>query len=373
MERRGFRLFRLGGIEVDVDPSWLLVFALVVWGVSGGYLPRRYPGQSPASYLGAGTATALLAFASVLVHEYCHCLAARSVGIRVRRITLFLFGGVSHMPDEAPTPAAELRIALAGPLSSLALSAAFGAATLAWGRPGSLLAAVLGYLAAINLTLAIFNLVPGFPLDGGRVLRALVWWRTGSLTRATQVAAAAGKGFSVLLMVLGGLQILAGSLVGGLWLILIGLFLRNMAEGGYRDTLLRRALEGVRVRDVMVEDPITVAPELSVDGLVREYILHRGHKGFPVVQGDQVLGLVGLMQARSVREEDRASTRVSDVMIPVEDDLCISPDAPLSLALQAMDRTGADRLLVLRAGRLLGLITRSGVLRFVELRRLLTS
>lgn len=228
----------------------------------------------------------------------------------------------------------------------------------------------LGYLAAINLTLAVFDLVPGFPLDGGRVLRAIVWWKTGSVVRATRVAAA-GKGFALLLMLLGGLQVLAGNLVGGLWLLLIGLFLRSTAEGGYRDTVMRQALEGVRVRDVMVEKVVSVAPDLTVDRLVGDYILHLGYKGFPVVQGDAVLGLVGLTQARSVREEDRSATTVAEVMVPVENDLRIAPDATLSQALEAMERTGSERLLVTRAGRLAGLITRSGLLRFVELRRLL--
>lgn len=356
-----------------MDPSWLVVFALVVWGVSGGYLPREHPGRSGATYLGAGFVTAIFFFASVLFHEFCHCLAARAGGIEVRRITLFLFGGVSHLSAEADSPSLEFRVAVVGPLSSLALALLFWGAGAVWPWTGSLVEVVLGYLATINLILAVFNLVPGFPLDGGRVLRAAVWWKTGSLSRATRVAADAGKAFAVFLMIVGGLQILAGNLVGGLWLLLIGLFLRSMAEGGYRETMLRQALEGVRVRDVMVEHVVTVEPGLSVDRLVRDYILHLGYKGFPVVRGTEVVGLVGLVQARSVREDERAETTVGDIMVPVEDDVQIHPDASLAEALRVLTRTGDGRLLVLERGRLVGLLTKSGLARFVELRRVLES
>jgi len=371
MDRKGFRLFRLAGIDVTIDASWLIVFALVAWGISGGYLPRRYPGQPSSVYLAAGVITALLFFASVLAHEFCHSLVARAAGMNVERITLFLFGGVSQISEEAADPATEFRVAVVGPLCSLALAGVFWLLHRLWGAPESMVAVVLGYLGWINVALGLFNLVPGFPLDGGRVLRAVVWWRTGSFTRATRVAAQAGKAFATLLMALGGLQMLTGNLMGGLWFLLIRGFLRGTAEGGYRQTLMRKALEGVRVGEVMVENVVCVAPDLPLDQLVRDHILHHGYKGFPVVEEGRVVGLVTLNGVKQIREEERPTTPVREVMEAAEDTIRISPQASLADALRAMAASGSGRLLVLRGDKLVGLITKSGLLRFVEIKRIL--
>jgi Zn-dependent protease/CBS domain-containing protein len=371
LDRRGFRLFRLAGIDVTIDASWLIVFALVAWGVSGGYLPSRYPGQSPAVYLAAGLVTAVLFFASVLAHEFCHSLVARAAGMEVKGITLFLFGGVSQIAEESGDPGTEFRVAVVGPLCSVVLAGVFWALHRLWAAPESVAGVVLGYLGWINLALGVFNLVPGFPLDGGRVLRAVVWWRTGSFTRATRVAANAGKGFAVLLMALGGWQMLTGNLVGGLWFLLIGGFLRSTAEAGYRETLMRKALEGVRVGEVMVEDVLCVTPDLPLDQLIRDYVLHHGYKGYPVVEAGRVVGIVTLEGVRQIREAERATTAVRDVMAPVADSLRISPEASLADALRTMTATGSSRVLVLQGEKLAGLVTKSGLVRFVEIKRIL--
>ncbi|MBM4286420.1 MAG: site-2 protease family protein, partial [Deltaproteobacteria bacterium] len=227
---QGLTLFRLAGIRVALDFSWFIVFALVLLALSAGYFPRNYPGYDQTAYWLAGLVATLLFFASVVAHEISHSLMAIRSGIHIPEITLFIFGGVARLSEEPKDPKTELKIAVVGPLCSFALAALFWTLRVFLGGwLPDLFIAVLRYLAFINVALGIFNLVPGFPLDGGRILRALWWWRTGSLTRATKVAADLGKGFAVALMVLGALQIFAGALINGVWFLFIGLFLRGMS------------------------------------------------------------------------------------------------------------------------------------------------
>src|SRR5919198_2982046 len=250
----GLRLMHIAGIQITIDPSWFLIFLLIVFSLSAGYFPRAFPGQHVSAYWGAGVLATLLFFASILVHELAHALMAQRAGIHIPEITLFIFGGVARLSEEAEDPKTELTIAIVGPLTSFALALLF------WGlnrvlapAPPSFAHASLTYLAWINMAVGIFNLIPGFPLDGGRVLRAFLWYRSGSLTRATRTASQVGKGFAMILMLLGALQIFTGSLLGGLWLIFIGMFLRGTAEGGYQEVVLRQALADVAVHEVMTE------------------------------------------------------------------------------------------------------------------------
>lgn len=257
--RGGLSLFRVAGIQVRVDPSWLLIFGLILWSLSAGYFPRAYPDSDTAGYWTAGLLSTLLFFASLLVHELSHSIMARRAGLEVPSITLFLFGGASEMTSEPDDPATEFRIAIVGPLASFALAALFWlvGSVVPAGLP-ALFGAVLEYLAWINLALGVFNLLPGLPLDGGRVVRAIVWWRTGSIETGSRVASRAGQGLGLGLMVLGGLQIFGGALVGGIWLILIGLFVRGLAASSHRGLRVRQALEGLHVADVMVSEVETV-------------------------------------------------------------------------------------------------------------------
>jgi CBS domain-containing protein len=231
--------------------------------------------------------------------------------------------------------------------------------------------AVVRYLAWINAALGVFNLLPGYPLDGGRVLRAVVWRVTGSLRRATRVASDAGKGLALGLMLLGGLQIFGGALVGGLWMILIGMFLRSLAEAGYQNLVIVQALEDVRVEEVAVSDPVTVGPDLPIGGLVDDYLLEHGYRGYPVVEGGRVLGLVSIEDLRGLPPDKRAATTVRERMHPLDDDLRVAPDAPLREALRRLGRAPGGRLLVMRGDALVGLLTKGGLARFVEIRRLL--
>jgi Zn-dependent protease len=370
--RSGISLFKIAGIGISLDYSWFIIFALVIWSLSAGYFPRTFPGQTSQAYWTAGFIATFLFFASVLFHELAHSLMAIRSGIKIPEITLFLFGGVSHLAEEPRDPQTELKVAIVGPLSSFLLALLF------WGIKQSLMAdeasmaaAILDYLAWINFALGLFNLIPGFPLDGGRILRAVRWWQTGSLTQATKIASDIGKGFALALMILGGLQIFAGFLIGGLWLIFIGIFLKGIAEGGYQQVVIRQSLEGVATARVMVHEVVSVPPELPVSQLIADYFLHYGYKGFPVLEGSKVVGIVSLNDVKEVPEEEQRTRNVGQVMTPMDDRFAISPDISLAEALKKMAQFEVSRLLVMRDGQMIGMITKTGLLRFLEIKRVL--
>ncbi len=368
----GITLFKVAGIRISLDISWFAIFALVLLALSAGYFPRHFPGHEPQTYWIAGFVATLLFFASVLIHELSHSLVAIRSGLEIPEITLFIFGGVSRLAQEPKDPETELKIAVVGPLSSFALAVFFWMLKAGLrGLEPSLMVAVFGYLAWINLALGIFNLMPGFPLDGGRIFRALWWRRTGSLTRATKIASDMGKGFAVALMFLGGLQIFAGALISGLWLVFIGMFLRSMSVQGYEEVVIRKALEGVRVEEVMVREVVTVPPDLPVADLIHDYFLQYAFRGFPVVADGRVLGVVSLTAVKDVPREAQQSVRVQDIMMPRSDAILIAADASLAEALVKMSREGQERLLVTSQDRLLGMVTKTGLLRFVQIKQVL--
>jgi Zn-dependent protease len=373
IRRGGLSLFQVAGTEIWLDYSWLVVFALVLVSLSAGYFPQAVPDQTAAGYWLAGLVGTLLFFASILIHELSHAVMARLSGIPVPAITLFLFGGVSQMQEEANKPGTEFRIAVVGPLTSFVLAGLFfGIGRILPAGAPTLTSTVVQYLAFINAALGVFNLLPGFPLDGGRVLRAALWWRTGSLRRATRTAADAGKGLAVGLMILGGLQILlAGALVGGLWLVFIGMFLRGMAEAGYQNLILLQALEDATVADVATPNLVTVPPTLSIRELVDDYLLAHGHRAFPVVEGSRVRGLVSVSEVKGVPPEKRGEVTVRDCMIPLTDEIRVEPDLALTEAMKRLSRAPGRRLLVMRGDELVGMLTRSGLARFVEIRHVL--
>jgi Zn-dependent protease/predicted transcriptional regulator len=369
---RGIKLFRISGIQISIDFSWFVIFFLILWSLSAGYFPRKFPGETVQNYWLAGILATILFFSSVIIHELAHSLTAIRHGMKIHSITLFIFGGVSSIEEEAKTPGEEFRIAIVGPVSSLVLAGIF------WLISGGLRGviapigvSVFSYLAYINLALALFNLVPGFPLDGGRVFRAIWWKWKGSITEATKAASFMGKGFAYGLMFIGGIWILSGFLLGGIWFILIGIFLKSAAEGSYKELLLRQSLDRVKVRDVMVREVETVPADMSLQKLINDYFLKFGYKGFPVARDGQVVGLVSISHVKDLPEEERAAKTVGDVMNKMGDDVLISPDAPLLEALTRMQSLGLARLLVMEQGKLLGMITRTAVMRFLEIKNIL--
>jgi Zn-dependent protease/predicted transcriptional regulator len=367
---RGIDLFRVAGVQIAIDYSWLVIFLLVIWSLSAGYFPRIYPGYGWGAYWGIGLVATLLFFASVVIHELAHATVANRTGQPVRRITLFIFGGMAHLsrePRDAPT---ELKIAAVGPLTSLVLGGVFWGAQLGAVRLAAdeLVVAMFRYLAFINVALAVFNLLPGFPLDGGRILRGILWWRSGDLRRATARATDWGVGIGFGLMALGVLQIFAGALVGGLWLIFIGMFLRGAARSSYHGVVVEQALGSASVRDLMVRDPVVVPPDASVSEVVEEHFLRHGFGGYPVGAGGRIEGIVSLHEIRQVPPEERPRRAVREIMRPLEGPVTVAASAPVSDALRRMIEADSGRLLVTEDGSVVGLITQTGITRFIQIR-----
>ncbi len=364
--RGALRLGRILGIPVAVNYTWFIAIWIGAWSLAGSYYPERAPGFDSTTYWIMGVTSALLLFASVLVHEFGHALTARRFGIRTRVIVLFLFGGVAQIAEEPPTPRAEFLVALAGPLTSLALSAILYLISPAFGtRP---LGSVVQYLAYVNVMLAVFNLVPGFPLDGGRVLRAALWRSSGSLERATRTAARTGQVIAML-FIGAGLLLLFRSILAGLWLVLIGWFLDTGAQSSYQQVVLRQGLGDVKVGDIMSRDLHSIDPNLTVERAISEYFLPFKHGGFPVVFGDHLVGIVTLQDVTAVATERRASTTIREIMTPRDRLKTVSVNDSAYAAFARMSQGNIGRLLVLDADdTLTGIVTRSDLLHVLRLR-----
>lgn len=354
-----FRIGSIFGFEIRLDFSWFIIFFLILWVFTFAVFPANYPGLSVAAYIGMGVVGTLLFFASLLAHEISHSLVARAKGIPVEGITLFIFGGMSRTRMEAETPGDEFKIAVVGPLSSMLIAGLFwGVAWLSFRAGWSpAIGGVAQYLALLNLLLAVFNLLPGFPLDGGRIFRAAVWKSTGDYTRATRWSTTGGKWLAYVLIAFGLLSVFQGNL-GGLWLVLIGWFLRNAAIASYQQHLLQQVLEHVRARDAMTRDPETVEPDLTLQELVDEHFLRRRYHAFPVATDGRPLGLITLGQVKEVPREEWSRRTVAETMTPIESDgVAVSPDEPMTEVLRKMERSGSRRVLVTRDGHLEGIIT----------------
>jgi Zn-dependent protease/predicted transcriptional regulator len=364
--------FEVAGVTIGFDYSWFIIFGVVLLALAGGYFPQYYPGYQTQVYWIAGFIATLLFFASVVMHELAHSLMAIRAGIQIKEITLFIFGGVSRITEEPKDPGTEVKIALVGPLTSFALAGVFWVImSLFQYFQLILLTGIFYYLAWINLALGVFNLFPGFPLDGGRIFRAIFWWKTGSLIRATRVAADMGKGFALALMILGGVEIFVGELVGGIWFIFIGMFLRGMSQKGYEEVVVRKTLENIPVQEMMTREVITVPADLSLEELFQQYFLHYPYRGFPVKDNGRVVGLITLAKVKGVPAIEFPVLTVKQFMIPRTKDIMITPGITLGEALSKMTLKNLDRLLVMQQDELAGIITQSTLMRFVEIHQIL--
>ncbi len=375
-----WRLFRLFGIPISVSPSWLVILALLTWTMAGLFasppdpLRQLYPeeglGLTWAGYLLMGLIAALTFFGCILLHEMGHALVARSSGMPIRGITLFLFGGVAELEGEPPSAGSEFAMAIAGPVVSLLLAIGFGVLAGVGHGAGWLPAVVvvLAYLASINLTVLIFNMVPAFPLDGGRVLRSILWGATGRLRQATWWASLCGQGFAWLLIFWGVLQFFTGSIFGGIWLGLIGMFLNEAARGSYRQVLVRQALQGEPVRRFMNRQPIVVPPDIDLHTLVEDYVYRYHRKAFPVGHDDRLEGFISTRLLSQYPRSEWAQHTVGEVMEHDLRNVTVSPTTDALEALEQMQRTDHSRLLVVENGRLVGLVSLKDLLRFLELK-----
>lgn len=368
MRRGALRLGRIFGIEVGLDWSWFIVFFLITWSLAAHYFPMGYSGWSPGLYWLVGLLTSLLFFGSVLAHELSHSLVARSAGTPVRGITLFIFGGVARIAEEPKRPRDEFWMALAGPGMSLALALLFGLIWLATRGVNQPLAALGSWLGWINLLLAGFNLIPGFPLDGGRVLRSAVWAITRDLRRATRVASIAGRVVAYLFIFWGILLVFRGLWINGLWMAFIGWFLENAAGQSYRQVALRDQLAGHTAREVMMVDCPRVPPELTLEELVHDYVLRSGRRCFPVVDGDRISGFITLDAIKEVLWERWAATTVDQAKSSFTEVKAVSPDTELFAVLELLSAEGVAQLPVLEGGEFRGMISRDNVLAFIKTR-----
>ena len=364
--RTAIRLGRIFGIEIGLDYSWFVILALVTWTLAAHYFPMNYRWPI-ATYWAIGLVTSLLFFASVLAHELGHSVVALRKGIPVRAITLFLFGGMAEIAKEPARPRDEFWIAIAGPVVSVALGVIFYLLHSS-ASPDQPLAALTLWLSWINFSLAAFNLIPGFPLDGGRVLRSAVWALTGSFQRATRVASMAGRVIAYGFIALGILIALTGSWMSGLWLVFIGWFLGRAALSSYRQVALRERLAGVTAREIMMTDCPPVPRTLTLSQLVHDYILRDARRCFPVVDGEEVVGVVTLHHVKAVPQEEWATTTVGQAMTPLEQAQQVRPDQDLLEILAAMAEGDLSLLPVFEQGKLLGMIPRDRLLAVLRVR-----
>ncbi len=365
---------RILGIPIKIHWTLWIVFLLIAWSLAtpGGYLSLTYPGLSSTTYWLIGIVSALLLFVSVLLHELSHSYIAKKNGLPIARITLFFYGGVSEMTEEPKDPRLEVRMAAAGPLTSFAIAGVMGVLWLLARLVSAPVAiiATLGYGALINAVLGAFNLIPAFPLDGGRVLRGSLWKRSKNLLSATGRATRVSEGLSTLMIGVGLLLVVfTGNIVNGLWILFLGWFIRSGAETSLKQTRMTDILSRVSVSDIMTKQLLTVSPDITVQNLVTDYFLTHPHGGYPVVQNDKVLGLVTMDSVRSIPREKRDLELVSQAMVPYEKTVTVTPTVSASDALKQMAQKGVGRVLVMDKDQLLGIVSRGDIMRTLKTRQ----
>jgi len=363
-------LFKLFGFKVNVDLSWFILAVLVSWSLAKSLFPHYYKGFSNETYWWMGIAGAVGLFISIIFHEFSHSLVARQFGLPMKGITLFIFGGVAEMESQPKSPKVEFLMAIAGPISSIFLGSLLyfirsAGQTMGWSKP---LNGVLQYLMVINFILAGFNLLPAFPLDGGRILRSILWSIKGNLRWATHVASGLGSAFGIFLIVFGFLNFITGNFIGGIWYFLIGMFIRQASQMSYGQLVMRKALAGEKIKRFMKTEPISVSPSFTVEQLVNDYFYKYHYKMFPVSNGDGLIGCVGLKQVKEMPREKWSRHVVEDLVVPCSGENAISPQTDALQALSLMNRTGNSRLMVIDEKRLLGVITLKDMLKFLSLK-----
>jgi Zn-dependent protease/CBS domain-containing protein len=367
---RRFTLFRLLGFEVRIDVSWLFIVVLVTWSLAQGFFPRYYEGFSTYAYLWMGALGALGLFASIVFHELSHSLAARRFGLPMKGITLFIFGGVAEMDEEPASPKVEFFMAIAGPVASIIAGIIFllayaGAAQAAVPEPA---VAVLHYLWLINFILAGFNLLPAFPLDGGRVLRSLLWSWKNNIRWATGIASQIGSGLGLALISTGVFFVIGGAVVAGIWYFLIGMFIRYASRTSNVRVFMRETLEGEPVSRFMKPDPVCAAPSIRIRQLVDEYIYRHHFKMYPVEEEGHLVGCITTRDVKSIPPDEWESRSVGEILSPCSEENSISADTDAVHALSLMHRTGNSRLVVVDGDRVVGIIALKDLLDFINLK-----
>jgi Zn-dependent protease/CBS domain-containing protein len=364
MNRRTISLGRILGIPIGLDYSWFLIFALLTWTMAVGYYPAEFKNWPVIQYWVASAISSIMLFVSVLLHELGHSVVAMRYKIPVRSITLFIFGGVSLIGAEPPNAAAGFWISVAGPAVSFLLAAIFSLMR-SFSSIAPLLA-LLKYLIYINIALGVFNLIPGFPLDGGGIFRAIVWRVTRNMRRATVIAANVGRFIAYIFIFLGVWQIFAGNLINGIWIAFIGWFLESAAAAQVQQQALHDTLAGRKVSQAMNRQYYSVTADTTLQELVVDHILGGGRRSFVVKHGDNVIGLLTLRNLKSIPRPEWPTVTVAQIMIPIEQVKRVRPDAELWAALEEMDRDGVNQLPVMKDGQIQGMLSREDIIGYLR-------
>ena len=365
MNRRGISLGRVLGIPIVLDYSWFLIFALIAWTLASGYFPSEFKNWPTVEYWLVGIATAIVFFLSVVLHELGHSVVARHYGIPVSRIKLFVFGGVSQIETEPPSAGVEFLMAVTGPLVSFALAGIFAGLGVV-SAPLAPLQALAKYLAYINGALGLFNLVPGFPLDGGRVFRAIVWGTTNNLRRATVIAGIVGRFIGFLLILFGVYQVFTGNFVNGLWIGFIGWFLESAALSEVQQQRFHDLLAGRRVSQAMSTNYTSILPDTTIQTLVDRHVLGNGQRSFVVKEGNRVAGLLTLHDIKELPRTEWPATTATQAMIPLAQVRRIQPNEELWAAIEEMNRDGVNQLPVMTDGHIEGMLRRKDIIGYLR-------
>jgi Zn-dependent protease/CBS domain-containing protein len=365
-----FKIGKIKGILIEVNASWFVIFALVTYTLASGYFPVYYPDFDPTTRWVSSSAIALLFFVSVLLHELSHSLVSLKLGMPVKSITLFIFGGIAQIEQEPDEPMKELKMAIAGPGMSIFLFGLFFLLSIIFKNFGAPEAAVvsLGYLSTINLSLAIFNLVPAFPLDGGRVLRAIIWRFTGNLQKSTKITSAMGSIFGYFLITFGVLLLLNNYIINGIWLVFIGWFINQMSKDSYQSMLLSDIFDKINIREFMTGKVVTVDRSMSVQELVDNYFYKYKFAIFPVSQDGRIIGIVSAASVKQLETGTRSQATVGSITTPLSDKLIISPDDIVSTAMTRLRSNGIGRVLVMDQDNLLGIVSNTDILNYLWIR-----
>jgi len=366
--RKHLELIRIFNIPIKLDLSWFIIAAFISWTLASGYFPVKYPELGRVTYWIMGISSALLLFISVLLHELSHSLLAKQNNIPIRGITLFIFGGVAEMVKEPPTARSEIKMAIAGPICSGMLALFFFILSSFFTNffPYLPLVGILKYCFFINLVLMIFNLLPGFPLDGGRILRAVIWNYSGDIKKATYTASRIGSSMGLFLIIWGFFNIFTGNFIGGLWLAFIGIFLKSAAEAGYQQLVTGKFLYGIKISEIMTRNLVTIEDSIPLEKLVNEYFLKHRYNYYPVISKGVFVGIVSIHDVKQIPRKEWNTVMVGKIVDSTIVDSCLSPDDDATHAIATMSRKGLGRIPVLDNGKLAGIVSQRDIIHILQ-------
>jgi Zn-dependent protease/predicted transcriptional regulator len=367
--KNSFVIGKIKGIMIEINISWFIIFALVTYSLAASYFPVNYPEMDPTSRWVLGIIISLMFFVSVLLHELSHSLVSVSLGIPIKKITLLIFGGIAQIEKEPDEPIKELKIAIAGPAMSIFLFALFMLLANIFiyiGAP-EVVVVPFAYLSSVNLVLAIFNLVPAFPMDGGRVLRALIWHFSGDLQKATKFSSDMGRLFAYFLIFTGVFLILSNDFLNGIWLAFIGWFINQMSQSSYQSMVMSDIFDKIHISEFMTDKVVVVDYHISVQELVDSYFYKYKFAIFPVKRNEEIIGIVHAGSVKTLQKESRIQNDVGSIITPLADNFIVSPEDTVSAAMAKLFGNGIGRVLVMDQGNLIGIVSNTDILNYLRL------